>query len=90
MASSQVAGYTVSKVISIAITFYGIFIYIYLSFHIKTTPLNLSVDEAIQNSKKSSSFLLHMMVMIDPQQIKSNETAKVIYSSLVERVLKCI
>lgn len=43
----------------------------------QTTPLNLSVDEAIMNSKKSSSFLTHMIVMIDPQQIKANEIAKV-------------
>lgn len=29
------------------------------------------------NSRKSSSFLTHMIVMIDPQQIKANEIAKV-------------
>ncbi|KAG2209715.1 uncharacterized protein EV154DRAFT_522570 [Mucor mucedo] len=62
MASSQVAGYSVSK----------------------TTPLNISVEEAVINSKRSSSFLLHMMVMMDPQQIKSNETAKDAYKECLE------
>ncbi|KAK4520036.1 Mitochondrial inner membrane protease atp23 [Mucor velutinosus] len=50
----------------------------------KTTPLNLSVDEAIINSKKSSSFLTHMIVMMDPQQIKANEIAKDAYEECLQ------
>lgn len=37
----------------------------------------MSVEEAIQQSKKSSSFLQHVVLMMDPQQVKSNEIAKV-------------
>jgi hypothetical protein len=44
----------------------------------------LSVEEAIQTSKKSSSFLIHMLTMMDPQQIKSNEIAKVSIMLLYE------
>ncbi|KAI8647215.1 hypothetical protein BD408DRAFT_335149 [Parasitella parasitica] len=50
----------------------------------KSTPLNLSVDEAIVNSRKSSSFLAHMLVMIDPQQVKTNETAKDAYEECLQ------
>lgn len=35
------------------------------------------MDEAISQANRSSSFLLHMMVMVDPQQLKSNEIVKV-------------
>ncbi|KAI9343707.1 hypothetical protein BD770DRAFT_398125 [Pilaira anomala] len=50
----------------------------------QTTPLNISVEEAVVNSKRSSSFLLHMMVMMDPQQIKSNEIAKDAYQECLQ------
>jgi hypothetical protein len=35
-------------------------------------------------SQRSSSFLLHMLVMIDPQQIKSNEIAKDAYEECLQ------
>ncbi|CEG78816.1 hypothetical protein RMATCC62417_13363 [Rhizopus microsporus] len=36
----------------------------------KTAPLNLSVEEAISDSKKVSSFLLQTLTMMEPHQIK--------------------
>ncbi|KAG1136495.1 hypothetical protein G6F37_012134 [Rhizopus arrhizus] len=43
------------------------------------TPLNLTIEEAIEKSKRTTSFLTHMLGMMEPQQIKSNETAKDAY-----------
>ncbi|KAI8080758.1 uncharacterized protein B0P05DRAFT_539517 [Gilbertella persicaria] len=50
----------------------------------KTTPLTITVDEAISSSRKSSSFLLHMLVMIEPHQIKTNEIAKDAYNECMQ------
>lgn len=36
------------------------------------------------NSKRSSSFLLHMLVIMDPKQIKSNEIAKDAYEECLQ------
>ncbi|KAI7907055.1 uncharacterized protein BX663DRAFT_494667 [Cokeromyces recurvatus] len=51
---------------------------------LKDTPLNLNLEEAIMNSKKSGSFLLHMLIMIDPEQIKTNEIAKDAYEECLQ------
>ncbi|KAI8979818.1 hypothetical protein BDF20DRAFT_819705 [Mycotypha africana] len=50
----------------------------------KTTPANLSVDDAIYNSTKASSFLLHMLVMTEPHQIKANEIVKDAYEECLQ------
>ncbi|CAO3692410.1 unnamed protein product [Rhizopus stolonifer] len=50
----------------------------------KTTPLDLSVEQMIRESKKSSSFLVHMLGMMEPQQIKSNETVKDTYEECLQ------
>ncbi|KAI8372082.1 hypothetical protein EDC96DRAFT_501556 [Choanephora cucurbitarum] len=50
----------------------------------KTTSLNITLEEAISSSKKSSSFLLHMLVMIEPSQVKTNEIAKDAYNECVQ------
>ncbi|KAG1045936.1 hypothetical protein G6F46_010905 [Rhizopus delemar] len=50
----------------------------------KTTPLEISVEEAINESKRSSSFLVHMLGMIEPSQIKSNEIAKDSYEECLQ------
>jgi hypothetical protein len=44
---------------------------------LQSTSLNISLDEAIVHSQKTSSFLEHMLGMIEPQQVKSNEIARV-------------
>lgn len=36
------------------------------------------------NSKRSSSFLLHMLAIMDPKQIKSNEIAKDAYEECLQ------
>jgi hypothetical protein len=36
------------------------------------------------SSKRSSSFLLHMLVMMDPSQIKTNEIAKDAYEECLQ------
>ncbi|KAI8885740.1 hypothetical protein K501DRAFT_270504 [Backusella circina FSU 941] len=50
----------------------------------KSTSLNISLDEAIIHSQRTSSFLEHMLGMIEPQQVKSNEIAKDAYDECVQ------
>ncbi|CEG78817.1 hypothetical protein RMATCC62417_13363 [Rhizopus microsporus] len=50
----------------------------------KTAPLNLSVEEAISDSKKVSSFLLQTLTMMEPHQIKANEIAKDAYEECLQ------
>ncbi|KAI9471881.1 MAG: hypothetical protein EXX96DRAFT_582085 [Benjaminiella poitrasii] len=51
---------------------------------LKNTPLNIDLEEAVMNAKKSSSFLLHLLIMMDPEQIKANEIAKDAYNECVQ------
>ncbi|KAI9254858.1 hypothetical protein BY458DRAFT_520530 [Sporodiniella umbellata] len=50
----------------------------------KTTPLDLSMEQIVSESKKSSSFLVHMLRMMESQHIKSNETARDTYRECLQ------
>ncbi|KAI9245687.1 hypothetical protein BDA99DRAFT_527860 [Phascolomyces articulosus] len=47
---------------------------------LQTTNLNFSVDEAIIQAKQSTTFLSEMLQMLEPHQVKSNETAHDAYN----------
>ncbi|KAI8989269.1 hypothetical protein BDB01DRAFT_718536 [Pilobolus umbonatus] len=49
-----------------------------------TASSNVDINEAINDSKRVSSFLLHMLYMIEPQQIKSNEIVKDAYEECMK------
>ncbi|KAI9488075.1 hypothetical protein BDB00DRAFT_850222 [Zychaea mexicana] len=51
---------------------------------LQSTNLNFSVDEAIVQANRSGTFLAEMLRMLEPQQVKSNETVKDTYNECLK------
>ncbi|KAI7865725.1 hypothetical protein BDF14DRAFT_1729770 [Spinellus fusiger] len=45
----------------------------------QSTQLNLSVNEAVEDATQTGTFLLHILVMLEPCQVKTNEIAEDAY-----------